>query len=74
MQKKISGQDVKNKILTTIKAADSASVNYDMRQYAGDAIRASQSGVPAVQRVVDAMRHRLKKEIGFPTSQEALYG
>lgn len=34
-----------------------------MRQYAGDAIRASQSGVPAVQRVVDAMRHRLKKEI-----------
>ncbi|EGO0259018.1 DNA helicase [Salmonella enterica subsp. enterica serovar Panama] len=63
---KLSGQDVKNKILTTIKASDSASVNYDMRQYAGDAIRASQSGVPAVQRVVDAMRHRLKKGDWIP--------
>ncbi|WP_434526462.1 MobH family relaxase [Photorhabdus asymbiotica] len=53
--------DKKNKILRIIKEADSLSVRYDMQRYNGDAIRATQSGVPAVQRVVDAMRYLLKK-------------
>lgn len=52
---------MKNKILKIVKEADSASVLNDMRRYSGDAIRASQSGVPAVQRVVDAMRYLINK-------------
>ncbi|MDB6373943.1 MobH family relaxase [Photorhabdus bodei] len=53
--------DKKNKILRIIQEADSLSVRHDMQRYGGDAIRATQSGVPAVQRVVDAMRYLLKK-------------
>lgn len=58
--------EMKNKILKIVKESDVISVRHDLQRYGGDAVRATQSGVPAVQRIVDAMRHLLKKGVWQP--------
>lgn len=61
-----TASEMKNKILKIVKESDVISVRHDLQRYGGDAVRATQSGVPAVQRIVDAMRYLLKKGVWQP--------
>ena len=57
-----TGTVFKNKIHKIVSHADSRSVKQDLQRYSGDAVRAAQTGVPVIARIVDAMRLLIKKE------------
>ncbi|PHM72179.1 MobH family relaxase [Xenorhabdus sp. KJ12.1] len=56
-----TGTAYKNKIHKIVSTADSRSVKEDLKLYSGDAVRAAQTGVPVIARIVDAMRLLVKR-------------
>ncbi|MBQ0600835.1 TraI domain-containing protein [Klebsiella oxytoca] len=56
-----TGTAYKNKIHKIVSTADSRSVKEDLKRYSGDAVRAAQTGVSVVARIVDAIRLLVKR-------------
>lgn len=56
-----TGTAYKNKIHKIVSTADTRSVKQDLKRYSGDAVRAAQTGVPVIARVIDAIRQLVKK-------------